>query len=263
MKDKLLFPDIFEAVFILLCLFGVQLFIVQILHYTIGPYNDDLFLGMIISVASYGIVFSWIMHFKNITYRDVLHSSQSPPIKLLFQISAPLIFIVMGIFIFEVEINKILSSIFPIPYYFEKIFSKQTESGFQSGIAVVLLAPFFEEILFRGIILKSFLEQYSIRKSIIASSLIFSAFHLNIYQFVIAFILGVLSGWIYSRTYSLYPCFLIHSFYNSICLIYVGLQRAFDFFPFKQSMSNLESLIFLIFGGVFIMVGMFPLIKNR
>lgn len=264
MKDPLLFPDIFEASFILICLFGIQLFIGHVSYYIVGPFKiGDPYIGGIISLISFGLVLSWLMHYKCMNYRDVFHPHRQNPISLLLRISVPLIIVIIGLFIVGFEINKILASIFPMSYYYEELFTRQLESGVHSIITVSFIAPFVEEFLFRGIFLRTFLEQYSTRKSIIVSSLLFAVFHLNIYQFVIAFGFGIFSGWIYSKTYSLFPCLLIHFVYNFICLIYVTLQKTVDVFPFNKAMSQFESLLFLMVGILFVAVGMIILTKKR
>ena len=264
MKDKYLFPDIFEASFVLMCLWGIQLFLTQLFYYTLGPFEyGDPFFGGVSELASFGIAISFLMHFKDMTYRDVFHPSKLSPIKVMSKNIIPLIFVIIGVFTFDIKIGEMLSSIFPMSRYFEEAIYRLVGSGIHSVITVSFIAPFVEEILFRGIILKSFLEQYSTRKAIIVSSLLFAIFHMNIYQFVFAFIIGALSGWVYTKTYSLYPCIFIHCLYNSICLTYVGLQKTIDFFPFKKVMSISESLFFLVFGVVFIMLGMFPLSKIK
>lgn len=55
---------------------------------------------------------------------------------------------------------------------------------------IILVAPIFEEIFFRGIILEGFLNRYKPLAAIIASALIFGIFHLNIPQFINASFLG-------------------------------------------------------------------------
>jgi len=87
-------------------------------------------------------------------------------------------------------------------------------SSIWAFLSIVVAAPIFEELLFRGIILDGFLKQYSVWKSILWSSFFFGLFHLNPWQFVTAMVLGVFIGWIYHRTRSLLPCMAIHAFAN-------------------------------------------------
>ncbi|MCB0630668.1 MAG: CPBP family glutamic-type intramembrane protease [Saprospiraceae bacterium] len=105
--------------------------------------------------------------------------------------------------------------LYPPPEWFEEIFEGlMGDSQFWSFMTLVVAAPIFEELLFRGIILDGFLKRYSVWKSILWSSFFFGLFHLNPWQFVTAMILGSFIGWVYHRTRSLLPCMAIHAFAN-------------------------------------------------
>jgi membrane protease YdiL (CAAX protease family) len=92
--------------------------------------------------------------------------------------------------------------------------------GVVAVITTCVIAPFVEEMLFRGLFLRSFLWNYGALRAIIFSSLLFGAAHLNVYQFVIASTLGLLSGWLYVATRSLWPCIFEHAIYNSGVMLY-------------------------------------------
>ncbi|UUZ51206.1 CPBP family intramembrane metalloprotease [Massilia sp. B-10] len=96
---------------------------------------------------------------------------------------------------------------------------KELGSGSVGAIVITtLLAPVLEEMLFRGIILRSFLLQYPKWLSILGSALIFGAAHMNLYQFTAAFMLGMCLGWLYQRSRSLVPCIVLHAVYNATLL---------------------------------------------
>lgn len=89
------------------------------------------------------------------------------------------------------------------------------QSGWLGILAITLLGPILEELLFRGGVMQALLKRYSPGKSIFFSALIFGLFHLNPAQVVGAFLIGLLLGWIYYRTRSLIPCILMHILINS------------------------------------------------
>ncbi|WP_247701457.1 CPBP family intramembrane glutamic endopeptidase, partial [Ralstonia solanacearum] len=92
--------------------------------------------------------------------------------------------------------------------------------GGLGAIALIcLIAPVVEEMLFRGIILRSFLRQYPPGVAIVHSAAVFGMAHLNVYQFVLAFLLGLLLGKLYERTRSLLPGMLVHGCYNTAVTI--------------------------------------------
>lgn len=73
----------------------------------------------------------------------------------------------------------------PTPDFIKKILLDYgSETGVYSFISMVIAAPILEELIFRGIILKGLLKNYSPLKSILISSLLFGLIHLNPWQFI-------------------------------------------------------------------------------
>ena len=101
--------------------------------------------------------------------------------------------------------------------------AKDTENLYQIFILEVIIAPIFEEILMRGIILEGFLNRYKPATAIIISSIMFGAMHLNIFQFVNATIGGLFLGVIYYKTRSLVLCIVAHMINNLIPIL--SIQR--------------------------------------
>ncbi len=77
---------------------------------------------------------------------------------------------------------------------------------------VALLAPLVEEMVFRGAVLRSLLSCHPERRwlMIVLSSLLFALAHLNPGQMPHAFVIGLLLGWMYSRTGSIVPGVVFH-----------------------------------------------------
>ena len=73
-------------------------------------------------------------------------------------------------------------------------------------VAVGLLAPLVEEIVFRGAILRALLSQFSKAwVAILISAVLFAAIHANPAQMPHAFVVGLLLGWMYWRTSASWP----------------------------------------------------------
>jgi len=70
-------------------------------------------------------------------------------------------------------------------------------------------------MLFRGIILNGFKENYSHKKAIIVSSLLFGIVHLNPWQFVTASLFGIVSAWVCLKMKSLTLSIYMHLFNNT------------------------------------------------
>ena len=77
-------------------------------------------------------------------------------------------------------------------------------------ISTIFLAPFFEEILFRGIILKGLLMNHSATKAILTSSILFAIIHFFPAQIINASFLGLFFGYIYFKTRSIGYTIILH-----------------------------------------------------
>ena len=86
-------------------------------------------------------------------------------------------------------------------------------------LAVCIIAPIIEEILFRGLIFRNLLKTKSLIVSVIISSAIFALFHLNFKQGIIAFGLGLLSSIMYFYYGSIFYPIAIHMGHNSTVLL--------------------------------------------
>jgi membrane protease YdiL (CAAX protease family) len=82
-------------------------------------------------------------------------------------------------------------------------------------IVTVFAAPIFEELIFRGMILDGFLKRYKPWTSVILSALIFAIAHISPLPFINAFMLGLLMGWVYWKTGSLWLTIMIHFVNNA------------------------------------------------
>lgn len=107
------------------------------------------------------------------------------------------------------------------------------QSGWGGILAITIIGPILEEILFRGSITKALLQQYTPTKAILISALLFGVFHINPAQILPAFLIGILLAWTYYKTGSLIPCILMHILNNSLA-IYLSIQ-----YPETENMDDL------------------------
>lgn len=91
-------------------------------------------------------------------------------------------------------------------------------------IGAVIVGPICEEIIFRGIILEGFLQKYDPTKAIIGSAIIFSVGHLLPLQVLGTIPIGIVLGWIYYKTKSLWVCSGIHIINNGFALLVTDMN---------------------------------------
>jgi membrane protease YdiL (CAAX protease family) len=87
-------------------------------------------------------------------------------------------------------------------------------------ISVSVFAPLFEEWLCRGLVLRGLLQTKSPAAAIAISAAFFAILHMNPWQAVPAFILGLLFGYVYYKTGSLKLTMLMHCVNNSFAVIF-------------------------------------------
>lgn len=91
-------------------------------------------------------------------------------------------------------------------------------------IIVGLLAPFAEELVFRGAVLRNLLRWNSNQWIGIAlSALLFAVIHMNPAQMPHAFLIGLLLGWMYWRTDSIVPGVVYHWVNNTVAYVLYNL----------------------------------------
>ncbi len=104
-------------------------------------------------------------------------------------------------------------------------------------VAVGIMAPLAEEIVFRGAILRSLLDMMSKKNhwvAILISAALFGVVHGNAAQFANALLMGLLLGWMYYRTKSLVPGILMHWVNNTLAYVLTNIM--------PQSHGNLIDL---------------------
>jgi len=147
------------------------------------------------------------------------------------QFLIPMVLILLGLSVILSEMDNVLRIFLPMPDFLMKIFmglTLKSENLFESIFLLSIIAPVSEELLFRGLILQSFLNQYNVWKSVLVSSFLFALMHLNPWQFTSAFLLGIVFSFWFIKFKSLLPCLIGHSLFNSlpILLKYTNLNIA-------------------------------------
>ena len=140
-----------------------------------------------------------------------------------------------------------------MPQWLENQLKAMTSGNFfLNFICVSLMAPFFEEWLCRGMVLRGLLNYKRKNKdgstatgikpvwAIFWSAVFFAFIHLNPWQAVPAFILGCLFGYVYYRTGSLKLTMLMHFTNNTFSLIFSNIDKFKDAKTFFDIMSPLE-----------------------
>ena len=117
-----------------------------------------------------------------------------------------------------------LGTIIPLSFLYEQLgieMDENTQQIFTSlmkepwgYVAIGILAPLAEEVVFRGAILRTLLG--------------IGVVHANLAQFINALLMGLLLGWMYYRTGSLVPGILLHWVNNTMAYVLANIMPQSD-----------------------------------
>ena len=113
--------------------------------------------------------------------------------------------------------------IFPPPRAFEEALTVLMHRGQSWGwlrdiLELAVLPAVCEETFFRGVMLISLLAYFQPRVAIAVTAFFFAAYHLNPWNFVFYFILGVYFGWLYFKVRHLGLVILAHLINNVVAV---------------------------------------------
>lgn len=122
-----------------------------------------------------------------------------------------------------------------------------------SMIALIILIPIFEEILFRGIVFNELKKYLNLVAAIIIQAVIFGIFHGNLLQGIYAFILGSFLALVYYWTDSIVSNISAHIFYNLLGTLVL---------PILMGLTTKYIFVYAILGLVIFTFSIVPIIKS-
>ena len=137
----------------------------------------------------------------------------------------------LGLTIVMDEIDRLIAIVFPLPGDLDSgmnflLFENSFEAMLVIGGAVIV-APFVEEILFRGFLQRQLEEGYrDITKSILMSSALFMMLHFNPWWALQIYMLGIVLGYLAWRTGSIWPAFTVHLINNGASITFGNLDES-------------------------------------
>jgi membrane protease YdiL (CAAX protease family) len=225
------FPNIPQTIGLLALVFAIQIGLaipVALIAFASGTtriFENPLTVAFF-NTVSIGLVLLIGLKLAKVTFREVFPFK---PIRFIWLI--PMAFTVIGMGILLSEVDNLLRIFLPIPEWLEKAlqsFFGGSQNVFSSFFTLVVVAAVTEELLFRGLILRGFLQNYSVHKAIAVSALLFGAFHLNPWQFTGAVVLGGVFAWWFVKTRSLLPCLFGHALNNGLPLLALAIPQLKD-----------------------------------
>jgi len=251
------YPNAVEALLLIALLMAIELFVAAAVFDAnlLAGVNDGDVYGFI-TVVGNGILFVGLMAYKRIGYRALFHPAGHSVVATMTLVCVPILMLVPGLVIVAGALNSIVQWAFPMNADDVARFEQQMAPGIVPVLFSCVAAPVLEEMLFRGVILRGFLRQYSRTFAILWSATLFGIAHLNLYQMMTALAIGIVAGWLYERCRSLWPCILLHAGYNGFVTGYYEwvLAHADDAQPPEPGVAFTGvSFAALVIGGLLLL----------
>lgn len=129
-------------------------------------------------------------------------------------------------------------------------------------IIIALLAAVGEELLFRGVILQLLIEWFKNKHlAIIASAILFSALHLQFYGFLPRMVLGILFGYIFIWSGSLWLPIVLHFIFNGITVVAAYLYNKGLIQADVESFGVSDSTLIVVTSFLLILIFLFVIYK--
>jgi len=215
------YPNVRQAIFILLGFFAMQMLAgggLAFLHKALGLGKDQI--TALAIVVGNVLMFLILTRTRRMPFASMFQASPLPAIETFAALLLPLLMIVPLLVLLLEAIVNMAAIIWPMSARQEAMFAMLVNSGPVMLLTTCIFAPLFEEMLYRGIILRSFLQQFPRWIAILASAILFGAVHMNLYQFIGATLIGCLLGFLYERTRSLAPCIVLHVLNNTMACLW-------------------------------------------
>jgi membrane protease YdiL (CAAX protease family) len=220
-------------------------------YYLHIPYIISFFSQSILIVIVYYFFLTKFFNYKI----DFLKNTVSFNERILL----PLILLAIGLKIFQepfFEFYKRISIPNDFPIHTINVNSELNFEFLIKAIPALIIAPLFEELIFRKIFIDKLSKIYTVKFSIIFSSLCFSLYHLpNFSNLIPTLILGLISGYLYLKSKNITISIIFHF----LCNLIVGLLKLYG----KTLLDNIDNFnlntyywIFILSGFILLIIGL-------
>ena len=253
------FPNVWQALALLGLLLILQLGVTVVVGFYLSlqsiPMQELSTVLAIVNLSTFGAVVILGTAWSRVSARQLFYLRGFSPMLIL-----PMFVMMLGLIIVVSELDNVLQRFLPIPdWLIEMLGELGLGEGFALGtfIVLVVVAPITEEPLFRGILLHGFTRNYGAWWAVIVTAFLFGAIHMNPWQFVGAFFLGLAFGWWTLETRSILPAILGHAMNNGMVVITVDVLSVEiqGFNAWEEGVQTHQPWWFTLAGVVLLVVG--------
>ena len=176
-----------------------------------------ILIGSIIGEAL-GICFFFILRGKKLVTSDI---ATTVPVGARWGMLGTAVLLIFGIQLVLSLLNALIVTTGYDPSQVQSTLLDPVLNSVWGLLAAVFLLPFFEELIFRGAILRHLLP-YGVNFAIVTQAVLFGLWHLNLYQGIFAVPMGLILGYV-AYHFSLKWSYALHALNNGFAMV-MGLS---------------------------------------
>ncbi len=190
--------------------------------------SDFMTNTLVASTAAYGIV---VLLWYKLAFVKKYTAEKKAAFKetvLKGKVIGSLVIAAVGCYCLDLLVATLVGMLSPatMESFNEMMGSALGGNEFMAFLAVVILAPIAEEVLFRGIVFRMLSKHWSEVAAIIVSTVLFGLYHGNLMQAIYVLPIGLLLGYTVYKCKSVLPCILIHMINNFMPYVVEVLPEA-------------------------------------
>ena len=235
---------IFEGLFLL---FGVVIGIVPFFTESLAERTANIIFEIV-----YGLIYASVFVAPVFFFRLFSRGKSVEPMFLerkLPRETLPYIFMGIAIITAAAYVNSFIVSAFDYSAFSEEmLWGQDVSANYQVVLMLFTTAvvpAFVEEFLFRGLILSNLLP-YGRTTAIFASALLFGVMHQNVEQLFYATVAGLVLGYLYVKTRSIWVCVLLHFVNNFTSVLQTVLAERLGEMTANTVIGVMQGVIFAI-----------------
>ncbi len=230
------FPKFWQAIAVVVALILLEVLAGGLLELAGVNFTSGDPRGSVVTVLAAGILLSLLLAYKGLNYRQLFNPGGQPAATIVAPILPALLILCLGLFIVSLELANLVFRLLPMSGGQESSMTELLSGGLVSFITLCLIAPPIEEMLFRGVFLRGFLNNYAPWRAIALSALVFGLAHFYLNHIIVATVIGAVLGWLYYTTRSLWPSVIAHAIQNGSSLLSVEFETG--------NLSGIEPALF-------------------
>lgn len=163
-----------------------------------------------------GVVWFFAIYWRGASIKDLGFRYYSI-LKTIWYTFISLLFIFLISFLYILALKSIFGIEAP-PSKIDELVANRNISSNILIIVTAVVAPFCEEVYFRGFLYPAFRKNFGVTAALFLSSFLFSLAHLELYSFIPIMVIGWLLAYMYEKTKSIFTVIFLHSVYNLILI---------------------------------------------